>query len=258
LKSRYNKAEGIILKAVKFGEGHKILTTYTKELGKIEITAFGSQKPKSKLANKTQLFNYVKFLIYHNRSKENVPFTAKDIEVLKYFDKIKNDYSKYIAANCIVEPIIKLIDREQQDITIFNLVLKTLYTLEIIEKEKIVFLIFMYLIKLLSSLGYRFNFDFCSICNVKLNKDIFIDSYKGFPLCIRCKTNNSLRLEEGTIKFMNWAQDEEIYKAIKVTMNENTLVNIKIALTKIYEFIFDIKLDGWKHFDSFINEINTG
>jgi len=250
LKSRYHKAEGIIIKSIKFGEGHKILTAYTKEFGRIEVTAFGSQKPKSKLANKTQLFNYVRFLLYHSHTKENEPFAVKEIEVLNYFDKIKEDYSRYIAASCIVEPVVKLIGREQQDVGIFKLILKSFYVLDVIEERKIIYLLIMYLVKLLSSMGYRFNLDLCAVCNSYLEGEIYADSFRGFPLCGRCKTANSLKLSNGAAKFISWAQNEELFKSSKVTMELETLSNIKTALQKVYEFIFNKSLDGWKYFDN--------
>ena len=238
----------MIIKSIKFGEGHKILSAYTKELGKIEITAFGARKPKSKLANKTQLFNHVKFFLY--RSKEQEPYTVKDIEALEYFNVFKKDFTRYIAANCIVEPILKLIGKDQKDIEIFNLLLQSFSTLNIINEKKLVYLLLMYEIKLISLLGYRFNLELCSICGNFTYNEVYIDSYKGFPLCKNCKSENSVRLNEGTVNFIKWAQNEQIYKSIKVTMNQNTLNNLMIAVNKIYEYLFNISMDSWKYIES--------
>ena len=48
------KTAGIVLKEIKYQETSKILSIYTKKLGKISVMAQGANRPKSRLLANTQ------------------------------------------------------------------------------------------------------------------------------------------------------------------------------------------------------------
>ena len=52
------KCEGIILRTTDYGETNKIVSLFTRELGKYGVMAKGAKKTKSRLAAITQPFTY--------------------------------------------------------------------------------------------------------------------------------------------------------------------------------------------------------
>ncbi|MYL60323.1 DNA repair protein RecO, partial [Virgibacillus halodenitrificans] len=48
------KVDGVILKTQDYGETHKIITIYSRKLGKISTLARGAKKTKSRMAAVTQ------------------------------------------------------------------------------------------------------------------------------------------------------------------------------------------------------------
>ncbi|HWJ80525.1 MAG TPA: DNA repair protein RecO, partial [Niallia sp.] len=57
------KCEGIVIKAINYGETNKVVTLYTREWGKVGVMARGAKKPNSRLSAVTQPFIYGYFLV---------------------------------------------------------------------------------------------------------------------------------------------------------------------------------------------------
>ncbi|MGE0992705.1 DNA repair protein RecO, partial [Bacillus sp. GMa5/2] len=59
----FQKVEGIVIRTTDYGETNKIVTIFSRELGKISAMARGAKKPKSRLASVSQLMTHGHFLI---------------------------------------------------------------------------------------------------------------------------------------------------------------------------------------------------
>ena len=57
------KCEGIVIRSTDYGESNKVVTLYTRELGKVGVMARGAKKPNSRLSAITQLFTHGYFLV---------------------------------------------------------------------------------------------------------------------------------------------------------------------------------------------------
>ena len=64
--------KGLIIKETKVGEGNKIFTVLTEEMGKIQVSAAGVRSFKSKISGACSLFCYSKFIISKGKSIFNV------------------------------------------------------------------------------------------------------------------------------------------------------------------------------------------
>lgn len=61
---RSYKVEGVILKRSNFSEADKIVTVFTKQLGKIKVLAKGVRRIKSRRAPHLELFNRVELILH--------------------------------------------------------------------------------------------------------------------------------------------------------------------------------------------------
>lgn len=251
MNSRFVKTEAIVLNSVQFGEGHKIVNLFTEDQGKVEASAFGARKTKSRFGSKLEPFTIVHLLLYH-KNEESL-FTIKDAEVMSHNVSIRGDLTKYFIANSLIEPVIRFVAQSQSDINLFNLLSKTLRTLDGIDPRKGVYLLSMYDIKLLSILGYSPNTSLCTKCGRDLaGASVFMDLYLGFPLCDACKTGSSASVIDGTLKFINWVKDHSIAEAKKVTMKEHTLNNIRSVIEQLYLHTFHATPKSWKQLKEFV------
>lgn len=65
-----SKAEGLVLKAIKFGETSKIITLYTKEFGKLSFIAKGGSDPRKKLSSTLQFLSHIGVVFYLKKERE--------------------------------------------------------------------------------------------------------------------------------------------------------------------------------------------
>ncbi|TFB10109.1 DNA repair protein RecO, partial [Candidatus Marinimicrobia bacterium MT.SAG.4] len=79
------KAEGIILRRIKYSETSLIVTLYTKEYGKVSLIAKGARNPKSKFVGSLEPGTYVSVVYYH---KEN-----RDLQMLSEVDPMRSNSS---------------------------------------------------------------------------------------------------------------------------------------------------------------------
>lgn len=60
------RVEGIVIRRADYGEGHAIITLFTKEAGKVSVMARGAKKMKSRHSAVTQLFTYGEYVYFKN------------------------------------------------------------------------------------------------------------------------------------------------------------------------------------------------
>ncbi|MDQ0876910.1 DNA repair protein RecO [Paenibacillus sp. V4I3] len=65
--------QGIVLRSMDYGEGNKIISLFTPELGKVGVMARGAKKVKSRHAAVTQLFTYGDFVFFTTKGSDGVP-----------------------------------------------------------------------------------------------------------------------------------------------------------------------------------------
>ena len=124
------KTEAIILKSTDTNEVDRLLTVYSKELGKINISAKGVKKLESKLRYNIEPISYVQMILVEGK---NI-LILKDAVLIDQFLNIKKDLEKIK----IVKKLLNLIDEaivgEEKDEDIWELILGNF---KAIDKNKI-------------------------------------------------------------------------------------------------------------------------
>ena len=175
------RINGIILQIKNYRESDKILVFYSNELGKINILVRGARKIKSKLVGLCQPFVLYKLTIvsgknfYHligGESKNN-------------FLSIGQDFTKIKITNSLLKLIDKLIRRNKRDKTIFALIIKTLQEIDK-TKERTELIASIFILKLLSFLGYRPEIKHCLVCGAKSFNPIYFNFSRGGIVCPKC------------------------------------------------------------------------
>jgi DNA repair protein RecO (recombination protein O) len=154
------KTEAIVLKAADLGEADRLLTTYTKEFGKIQIAARGIKKAESKLRYHLEPLSYI-FLILVNGKNLKI---VKDAVSKDQFLSMRKDLERMEVAYKIVDLINELIVGEEKDEGIWNLTLQTFKNLNV--EDKTIDVVKNFQDNLLRLLGYEPEF-------VKNLKDIY-------------------------------------------------------------------------------------
>lgn len=171
--------EGIILKTRDYGETHKIVTIFTKELGKLSAIARGANKPKSKLSAISQMFIQGDFLVYVTKGLS----TVQQGEIIASYRYIREDILKTAYASFIIELTDKLVDERKPDPFIYNQLCQTLTWIN--EKDEFMIPLLMFEMKLFSKGGFAPIVDRCVNCG-RTNTLTSFSIQEGGVLCEQC------------------------------------------------------------------------
>lgn len=228
-----NKIEGIIIKEIKYKDTSKILTVYTRDLGKITLMARGACKPKSRLITNTELFFQNNYVLFKGKNF----YYINDTDTINSFYSIRENIDRLMYGSYMLELMdIGSIEGAVNQ-KLFDLLIKGLEVLSKEEKDFLKFII-AYEVKFISFLGYRPNFKQCVSCNSIVEDDIKFSIDLGGVLCNKCfyKDKYSYNInKELNISFYKllFSPLEELDKII---VNENNLIIMhKIMLKYILE-----------------------
>lgn len=212
------KVQGVVLKSINLGESDKIITVYTDALGKIDAVVHGARKPKSKFMASTQPFCYSEFVIFKGKNL----YTLSDSFINESFQLILQDLTKLAYGSYFLEIVDILNEKENKNVSILALLLKTLYLL-VNGDIDIKLLRFAFDFKIISLSGYMPQINYCVNCKRKISERGFFSIVDGGVLCTECKSNkNNYILNEEELQFL------QKIKLIKLEDLRNIKYNEKI------------------------------
>ena len=245
MNNRHVKTAAIALTSTQFGEGHKLVRLYTEELGRLEATAFGARKTKSRFGSKLEPFTSGIFLLYHKN--ENSPFSKKEVEVTCQNSVLRNDLNRFLIGNAVVEPVLRFVERMHRDRELFEMLSAALGLLNTIDLDRALYLLSMYDLNFLSILGYKPDCNTCARCMNPVGKDhVFTDSSAGYPVCSRCRSSSSIEVSTGARRFVEWALKAPLHRSEKVKMEGKTLDQVRCIIENLFLCNFQRIPDSWQ------------
>lgn len=179
------KTEGIVLKSSKYQETSKILSIYTKKLGKISVMAQGANRPKSRLIANTQPFSYNEYQFSQGRSF----YYINQADMIDSFYDIRENVESMAYGFYILELVEKSVADEESNEKIFMLLVKTLGILADM-KDKFLKLIVAFELKYVSFLGYRPYINRCVMCGNGESSTYKFSNLEGGIICCDCFTKD--------------------------------------------------------------------
>ena len=176
------RVTAIVLRHADWGEADRLLTLFTREMGKLRAVAKGARKARSRKAGHLEPFTHVRLQLAKGR---DLPIVTQAETVDAYIplrdDLIKTGYAAYAA---------ELLDRftyeeETESSTPFRLLAETLGR---ISQESDAWLAVRYYeMRLLDHLGFRPQLFKCANCEAEIEPvDQFFSPLAGGVICPRC------------------------------------------------------------------------
>lgn len=192
------KTEAIVLKHINYLEADRILTLFSKDLGKIHAIAKGSRKPKSRFLMASEVFVLADYMLYEGRNLYTV--TQSDIKCT-FFELRQNieslSYASYAANLCDL-----VIQDGEPNVRVYYLLLKTLYLLSLPAADASAAAL-MFAIKLMDFIGYRPLLQQCVDCGKNLLKEskFYFSPEKGGTVCADCAvvSDDAIAVNRGLI-----------------------------------------------------------
>ena len=224
------KTEGIVLKTNDYGEGNKILSVYTKEMGKVGMMAQGARKTKSRFAAVSQPFTHAFFLFHIGSGLASL----NQADLIQTFPKIRGDLYRTAYASYILELTDRITEERQKNAGLYQLLLHSLRQLEEGKDNEIICRI--YELKLLAMHGYKPVLDTCASCR-QGQSPWFFSIREGGLLCESCrrKDPHAMLLLDGAARILSIVQSLDMSQLGKITVKEET----KQQLQKIMYLFID-------------------
>jgi len=212
--------KGVILKRINYGEADRIITTFTKDFGKINFIAKGSRKIKSKTAGAIELF-YISDLVL---SKGKNLYILNSSSIIKPFLP-HQDLTSIKLGGYIAETIIKTIPDDSPNDKIYSLLEEVFGTFN--QDINLSLLGAYFSVQYIQLSGVSPNLETCTKCGVKPSTKVYFSN-----------SANGL-LDKGCAKFFRDSKNIKIntIKSWRYMLSNNLLQTnkLKIPISAIEE-----------------------
>lgn len=141
----------IVLKNHRIGEIHKGVMLFTDASGIVSAIAHGAYSQKGKLRGVTNPFCAGTVYLYHDPVKDSYKVT--DFDVLRFYDGLRDDVTRYFTANLWAEVILKSHGGGVSSPELFSLLCDALAELDLADGDHIRRISAAYLFRFLAQTG---------------------------------------------------------------------------------------------------------
>ncbi|GAE33404.1 DNA repair protein RecO [Halalkalibacter akibai] len=231
------KVEGIVIRTTDYGESNKIVTLFTRELGKLGVMSRGAKKPKNRLSAASQLFMYGTFVF----QKSTGLGTLNQADITHSFREVRNDLFRASYATYIVELTDKLTEDRQRNPHLFELLYQTLYYLdEGIDPEV---LLRIYELKMLAIAGIKPELDQCVSCSSTEVPTAFSIKHAGF-LCQNClhKDERAFVVSAQVARLLRLFYYFDLNRMGQISLKKETKKELQQIVTAYYDEYSGLRL----------------
>lgn len=180
-RERSIRTEGIVLRRRDFGESDRILTLFTRKLGKVSAIAKGCRKPGSKLSGHIELFMRSSFLIAKGR---NLHIISQADNITSY-EGLRKDLHGVGIGSYVIELIDAVTYDEGSNLKLYELLVSTLEYLELDKPHAVILRYFD--LHTLDLVGFKPELFQCVECGGEIiEQDQFISGEGGGVVCPVC------------------------------------------------------------------------
>lgn len=238
------KAEGIVIRTMDYGETNKIVTIYTRESGKIGLMARGAKKTKSRLSSISQLFTYGQYLFIRGGGLG----TLRQGEIIHSYRGLRSDLFKTAYTAYIVELLDKVTEQDKNNPFLFEVLYQTLNYIDEGLDPEVLAMIFE--VKVLPAAGILPELNHCTNCGRREGSFVFSVAEGGL-LCRRCQyiDERHLKISERALYLLRLFLNVDLNRLGKVSLKPQTKRKLKTVISQYYEEYSGIRLKSKRFLD---------
>ncbi len=239
-----HNVEAIVLKAMDYGESDKIITLFTRELGKVAIIVRGARKANSRLNVVTQVFTHGTYIYFRGRNA-NLG-TLNQGEVLQHFATIYSDLDKTAYAAYLVELVERVLESDQTNEVLYDQLLAALEQMAAGKDTEVVARIFEML--LFRILGYLPGLAACAVCSDKRDLVAFSVS-RGGLVCSLHLDPTGIVLSANTVKLLRVFAEMDLRRLGEVSLRDETREELRKVTEAFCDQYIDVRLKSRGYLD---------
>lgn len=202
-RERNRKVEGIILRHQRWGEADRLLTVFTREMGKVRVVAKGARKTQSRKAGHLEPFMQTAMMLAQGHDW----WIVTQAETVNAFFPLREDLQKTGYAAYVIELMDKFTYEDGANPVLYRLVVETLQRLE--AGDPIFVVTHFFEMRLLDLLGFRPQLFQCVICENEIEAvDQYFSVLQGGVVCPHCshKSEDARRISMEALKYLRHFQ----------------------------------------------------
>lgn len=223
----HSEYEGIVIKSINYRESDKILHIFTREAGKLTCIARGVRRIKKTSGVNVELFSHSRYTLYKGKGFYQINQTER---IADYFG-LRESIERLACASFMIEIVDAGLPEEEENIKLFELLLKTLRVLLKVEAEpEYRKLMLSFELKYISFLGYRPELRRCINCGsesvASLNR---LSNIQGGVLCEACRgiDKYSEHLDFESLKALNQLLYSRLDDLGDLAFSENQVLKLQ-------------------------------
>jgi len=181
-KFRSFRVDAVVLRHSNYGEADRLLTLYTRQLGKLRVIAKGARKIASRKAGHIEPFTHVKMQLAKGRDM----FLLTQADTVDAYLPLREDLILTSQASYVMELLDRFTyENDTENASTFRLLTDTLARLA--SKDDAWLVIRYYEMRLLDYMGFRPQLFECANCGNEIKaEDQFFSFSAGGVICPRC------------------------------------------------------------------------
>lgn len=223
------QSEGIVLRRIDLNDADQIVTALTREHGKISLVAKGSKRLKSKFCGRLEPFYQSTLSYFQGRDLGHL----NEAELRKVPKALEMDLKSKSILFYMGEITLKLSAEHQECPEVYDLLEETLSEFDEASSEVI---LYSYIIKLLSILGFMGSWDVCGRSNEKLNlsEPLYLSLADASIVRRGYVSPGDLRLTPSVIKWVNYMQKEPLSKLKQVAPGSGEKTEVWMVIQSMF------------------------
>lgn len=240
-KFRSFRVEAVVLRHVDYGEADRMVTLYTRQLGKTRALAKGARKIASRKAGHIEPFTHVKLQLAHGR---DMPLITQ-ADTVDAYQPLREDLILTSHASYVLE----LLDRftyadETENSALFRLLTDTLSRLA--SKTDPWLALRYYEIRLLDHLGFRPQLFQCANCGREIKpEDQYFSFSAGGVICPRCGQGlrNVHKISVEALKYLRHFQRSSYLDATKARPTPDVQEEVETLMQGYFTYLLERELN---------------
>ncbi len=253
------KSRAIVLRTYKLGETSRIVVCYTEDYGKVRLVAKGVRKGGGRFGAALEPFMVSGVVFYHRPGRELS--LVSQAEILREFPALRRDVVRMAYAAAVLELVDRLISESEPDRPIFELIGRTLGTMETASAAELDGAFWGFELALADALGVGPQLSKCVLCGAEPVPGASFVPRVGGAVCGNCLAARPeiaatrgitcdalLRLERGEDphgdRRLTGAERDEISNALREFLEEHTGRSLKLKSIDFLAQIRRVELSG--------------
>ena len=178
----FSSTDALVLREVRYKEADRILTLFTADRGILTAKARGALRKNSRLAAATQALTLSEMTFFENKGF----LTVHEASVKEPFSGLRESFEDLALACYFAECVEALLPEGEQDLSVFQLILNSLYALSHrLRSPRLIKSAFE--MRLMCLLGYRPDLSACVVCGKEAPVSPMLGVETGHICCKACR-----------------------------------------------------------------------